>query len=218
MFSYGVVDDSMRRELKNMKMNIEWKGWMAALLAFAAAAAFAVSGKEMRRLPAPEFADTEVTAHHRLDQTGGGVRTLDFWLSFDGTPSNNVEVAFGTDADADGRLAPQETDVVIGWECGRYFVERFRTGERIEDDGVGTNGVARTLDWHYRVGKDRVEFKSFTATNETGVAFTDLSATRPEWLYGRDWNLMRMTARGVDVQNERFFVDIQFKGFVMTLR
>lgn len=201
-----------------MKMNIEWKGWMAALLAFAAAAAFAVSGKEMRRLPAPEFADTEVTAHHRLDQTGGGVRTLDFWLSFDGTPSNNVEVAFGTDADADGRLAPQETDVVIGWECGRYFVERFRTGERIEDDGVGTNGVARTLDWHYRVGKDRVEFKSFTATNETGVAFTDLSATRPEWLYGRDWNLMRMTARGVDVQNERFFVDIQFKGFVMTLR
>lgn len=201
-----------------MKMNIEWKGWMAALLAFAAAAAFAVSGKEMRRLPAPEFADTEVTAHHRLDQTGGGVRTLDFWLSFDGTPSNNVEVAFGTDADADGRLAPQETDVVIGWECGRYFVERFRTGERIEEDGIGTNGVARTLDWHYRVGKDRVEFKSFTATNETGVAFTDLSATRPEWLYGRDWNLMRMTARGVDVQNERFFVDIQFKGFVMTLR
>lgn len=201
-----------------MKMSVEWKGWMAAMLAFAVAAVFAVSGKEMRRLPAPEFADTEVTAHHRLDQTGGGVRTLDFWLSFDGTPSNNIEVAFGTDADADGRLAPQETDVVIGWECGRYFVERFRTGERIEEDGIGTNGVARTLDWHYRVGKDRVEFKSFTATNETGVAFTDLSATRPEWLYGRDWNLMRMTARGVDVQNERFFVDIQLKGFVMTLR
>lgn len=204
--------------MKNMKMNIEWKGWLAAMLAFASVAVFAVSGKEMRRLPAPEFADTEVTAHHRLDQTGGGVRTLDFWLSFDGTPSNNVEVAFGTDADADGRLAPQETDVVIGWECGRYFVERFRTGERVEEDGVGTNGIARTLDWHYRVGKDKVEFKAFTVTNETGVAFADLSVARPEWLYGRDWNLMRMTARGVDVQNERFFVDIQFKGFVMTLR
>ena len=157
-----------------MKMNIEWKGWLAAMLAFASVAVFAVSGKEMRRLPAPEFADTEVTAHHRLDQTGGGVRTLDFWLSFDGTPSNNVEVAFGTDADADGRLAPQETDVVIGWECGRYFVERFRTGERVEEDGVGTNGIARTLDWHYRVGKDRVEFKAFTVTNETGVAFAEI--------------------------------------------
>ena len=169
-------------------------------------------------LPAPEFADTEVTAYHRLDQAEKGVHRLDFRLAFNGTPSNNVEVAVGTDADADGTLSPQETDVVIGWVCGRYFVERFRTGERIEELNVGTNGIARTLDWHYQVGRDRAGLNAFTATNEAGVAFADLSAARPEWLYGRDWDLMRMTARGLDIQNERFFVDVRSMGFVMTLR
>ena len=175
-------------------------------------------GVTVEPLPVPEFVDTEVTAHHRLEQPTQGLRGLDFRLDFTGTPSNNVEVAFGRDGDGDGALAPHETDVVVGWECGRYFIERFRTGERIEEPVVGTNDVERLLAWHYTLRKSGKVFKAFTATNEVGAVFAQVSTNAPAWLYSRDWNLMRLTARGVDVQGERFEVEVQSSGFSINLR
>ena len=175
-------------------------------------------GVTVESLPLPEFADTEVTAHHRLQQPTKGLRELDFRLDFKGTSSNNVEVVFGRDGDEDGALAPHETDVVVGWECGQYFIERFRTGERIEEPDVGTNDVERSLAWHYTLRKSGKVFKAFAVTNEVGAVFAQVSTNAPAWLYSRDWNLMRLTARGVDVQGERFEVEVQSSGFSINLR
>ena len=185
-----------------------------------AAVAFALSasGAAVEPLPAPEFADTEVSVHHALEQGPFGLRGLDFRLEFAGTPSNNVEVAFGRDLDENGSLAPHETDVIVGWECGRYFIERFRTGERIEETNVGTNDLARLLAWHYDVRKGGKVLKAFTASNEVCVAFASVSTNTPAWLYDRNWNLMQLTARGVDVQGERFEVDVRSSGFLIHLK
>ena len=49
-------------------------------------------------LPSPEFADTEVSACHPLNQLGEAVNRLNFHLDFNGTPFNNVEVAALIDA------------------------------------------------------------------------------------------------------------------------
>ena len=175
-------------------------------------------GGVLSPLPSPAYVDTEVSAHHRLEQPSVGLRGLDFRLDFSGTPSNNVEVAFGRDADGDGTLSPLETDVVIGWECGRYFIERYRTGDRFDETSVGTNGVARSLDWHYFVKNERRTVKCFAATNETGAVFANLSASAPDWIYNGNWNLMRLTARGVDVQDEQFEVSVRNAGFVINLK
>ena len=188
---------------------------LSALILLLPTVAFGVA---VDSLPPPQFIDTEVSATHRLDQSAFGLRGLDFRLDFNGTPSNNVEVAFGRDLDANGALAPHETDVVVGWECGRYFIERFRTGERIEEPNVGTNDVTRSLAWHYTLRKSGKVFKAFAVTNEVGVAFAQVSTNAPAWLYSRDWNLMRLTARGVDVQGERFVVEVQSSGFSINLR
>ena len=179
---------------------------------------FAAVGVELPKLAAPEFIDTEASATHRLEQPAFGLRGLDFRLDFNGTPSNNVEVAFGRDLDEDGSLAPHETDVIVGWECGRYFIERFRTGERIEETNVGTNDVARSHAWHYDVRKGGKVLKAFTASNEVCVAFASVSTKTPAWLYDRNWNLMQLTARGVDVQGERFEVDVRSSGFLIHLK
>ena len=197
--------------------NMLMKYACASLMAAVAFALYA-SGAAVEPLPAPEFADTEVSAHHALEQGPFGLRGLDFRLEFAGTPSNNVEVAFGRDLDEDGSLAPHETDVIVGWECGRYFIERFRTGERIEEANVGTNDVARSLAWHYDVRKGGKVLKAFTASNEVCVAFASVSTNTPAWLYDRNWNLMRLTARGVDVQGERFEVDVRSSGFLIHLK
>jgi len=106
----------------------------------AAVVSMTVSGGVVGQLPASEFLDTEVSAHHRLEQPGI-VNFLDFSLAFNGTASNNVEVAFGRDADGDNVLAVHETEMIVGWRCGRYFIENFRTGETVEETNVGTNGV-----------------------------------------------------------------------------
>ena len=174
--------------------------------------------RTMPVLPPPVFADTEVSACHQLNQSGEAVNRLDFHLDFNGTPSNNVEVAFGTDANGDRSLSLDETDVVIGWECGRYFIERYRTGDRFDEASVGTNGVARSLDWHYLVKNERRTVKCFAATNETGAVFANLSASAPDWIYNGNWNLMRLTARGVDVQDEQFEVSVRNAVFVINLR
>ena len=181
---------------------------------------FAAFGKTLSApaLPPPEYADTEVSACHPLNQSGEAVNRLDFRLDFNGTPSNNVEVAFGTDADGDRSLSLDETDVVIGWECGRYFIERYRTGDRFDETRVGTNGVARSLDWHYLVRNGRQTVQGFTVRNETGAVFADFSANAPDWIYNGKWNLMRLTARGVDVQDERFEVSVRNAGFVINLK
>ena len=185
------------------------------MLAILPAVAFGVT---VESLPQSEYADTEVSTTHRLEQPELGFRGLDFRLDFNGTPSNNVEVAFGRDEDSDGALAPHETDVVVGWECGRYFIERFMTGERIEEPNVGTNDVARSLAWHYTLRKRGKVFRAFVATNEVGAAFAPVSRDAPSWLYDRNWNLMRLTARGVDVQDERFEVEVKSSGFFVNLR
>ena len=37
------------------------------------------------------------------------------------SPTNAVQVAFGRDADADGDLAPEETEVRVGCDCGEWL-------------------------------------------------------------------------------------------------
>ena len=71
---------------------------------------------DVARLPVPSFADREVSGDVALpaDRTAG-LRTFRLELTFDATPSNNVQVAFGRDIlPADGDLAAEETDFIKG--------------------------------------------------------------------------------------------------------
>lgn len=50
-------------------------------------------------------------------------------LALDATPSNAVQVAFGHDRYGDADLAPEETEFVLGCDCGTWFTRDERTGE-----------------------------------------------------------------------------------------
>ena len=158
-------------------------------------------------LPAPAFADGEVSRCYPFDQSGIGSIWIDFSASFIGTASNNLEIAFGQDANHDGQLSQPETDLILGWSCGRYFLERFKACEVYGETNVGTNGVARLLEWRSRVRRSgRVQ--SLALTNECGAAFGELTVASPTWLCDVNWNLLRVTARGVNARDAAMDLDV----------
>ena len=94
------------------------------LLSFAAQAATHVA------LPPVQYVDTETTTNVPFMMGANGRHTFRFALSFAGTPSNNVEVALGVDANSDGMLSAGETELVVGWDCGHWFLWDFAVGTR----------------------------------------------------------------------------------------
>ena len=72
-------------------------------------------------LPPSEFADTEVSTNIAFVVERPAMTRIEFMVALDATPTNNVEVAIGTDENGDGNLAVEEAAYVFGWDCGTWF-------------------------------------------------------------------------------------------------
>ena len=90
-------------------------------------------------MPSPVHIDTEISTNCILRIGDGVSRTFAFTLDFDATPSNNVQITFGHDADTDGVLSIEETGMTIGWDCGTWFVN----GAAEEADGLSETPTVR---------------------------------------------------------------------------
>ena len=112
----------------------------------------AAAGVAVGPLPTPEFADTEVSTNFVFSVGEGQNRDLVFTVELHATPSNNVEVAIGVDADEDGSLSLEETALAVGYDCGEWFV-RSVLNDAVTTTGVEDSGVFRRT---YRVRARRV--------------------------------------------------------------
>ena len=72
-------------------------------------------------LPQSEFADTEASTNFAFAVGERSNRRLVFSLELQASPSNNVEVAIGCDADEDGLLSLDEAALTVGYDCGEWF-------------------------------------------------------------------------------------------------
>ena len=77
---------------------------------------------DVSTLPASEFDDTEVSTNFTFAVGEGSNRRLVFSLELEATPTNNVEVAIGCDADENGLLSLGEAALAVGYDCGEWFV------------------------------------------------------------------------------------------------
>ena len=85
-------------------------------------------------LPSVEYPDTEVVTNVAVFAQGSCEYA--FELAFLGTASNNVEIAFGMDADGDGALSVDEIRLSAGWDCGDR-VWRWRSGASCGEHAQG---------------------------------------------------------------------------------
>lgn len=167
--------------------------------------------------PASQFADTEVSTNIAFNATRSDMREFDVRMELSGSVSNCVQVAFGRDEDGDGDLAPEETGLVLGWRGGRYVVEDVSGEMRYFEDGVSADDAGRFLHMSVKMDRDMVP-KRAAFTNEVGACFVPLASPVPAWLYREEWNLMKVTRRGVVVADEWVRFVGEYRRFVITIR
>ena len=98
-------------------------------------------------LPPVVHADTETVTNVPFTASLDAAGRFRLSLVCLATPTNNVEAAFGVDRNDDGVLALEETDCIVGWDCGAWFVRKGADGARTEHAGtVPADGVSE-LSW-----------------------------------------------------------------------
>lgn len=144
--------------------------------------------------PAVTNCPFEVSSCLPLAVDSNRLDTVAFELSFDATPSNNVEISVGRDANGDGRLALLEADVTFGYDCGSWIVKETATG-RVTSEPAPTEGrLVRTI--QFKRGKT----------------------------YDPDWNMLKLTRRGkfpadgADTLNESVVMESHLRHFCIFIR
>ena len=168
-------------------------------------------------LPVSPFADTEVSTNVVIHGSRTDVRNVRIHFQLEGTPTNNLEVAFGCDANTNGVLDVSEIETVYGWRGGRYFIENVRAWERIETPAAAT-ALCGVIDIQLHNDKHFVP-RSFAATCGGEPAFANLSTTPPPaWLFRNEWNMVRVVRRGAGTPSEWVWCDVRHNSFAIRVR
>ena len=101
---------------------------------------FAAHGVNVAQLPDSEFADTEVVTNVVLSLSCDDISRLQLTIDLEASPSNNVEVAVGHDADGDGSLSLDESALVVGYDCGEWFT-RSAASDAVTCEQVSNSGT-----------------------------------------------------------------------------
>ena len=117
------------------------KSMVFCVVLLSAWAAFAV---EVAALPDAAFPDTEVSTNFTIAVGAVANRKLVFALELQASPSNNVEVAIGCDADGDGHLSLEESGLTVGYDCGEWFV-RSAAKDAVTSAAVSDAGTFRRV-------------------------------------------------------------------------
>ncbi len=161
-------------------------------------------------LPSVAHADTEVVTNVPFAAWQEHVGKFTFTLACNATASNNVQVAFGKDADGDGTLSLAESELIAGWDCGSWFVQDGFDGERVAHVGGG-----QTLSWTVTLSERTATPSRIETTVDGSQAFANADAGI---FYDRSWDMLRLTGRGLANSSESVTVQIHPDALSIILR
>jgi len=102
------------------------------LLAFLSSSALAAARVVVPSLPEPDVPDAEIVTNFPPTVNAERLERLTIAVLLDSCVTNEVLVALGADADNDGDLSMDESDIVFGCDCGAWYRADLRTGD-VED-------------------------------------------------------------------------------------
>ena len=167
-------------------------------------------------MPVSPFADTEVSTNIPINKADISYSDLNF--RFDGTPTNNLELAFGTDANTNGVLEAEEVGARFGWRAGRYFIENTLTGDMFDGEALNSS-QSFSVDLHLEVRYSSQQVRKVAVSGVNAAEFGALATNvPPAWIWRRDWNLMRATRRGMEPPSYWIEYSASHRGFAIRLR
>ena len=168
------------------------------------------------QMPVSPFADTEVSTNMVINKVDISYVDLKFTLC--GTPTNDLEMAFGTDANTNGVLDADEVETRFGWRGGRYFIENALTCESFDSDAIaGSQNLSVEL--HLDIRSSPQQVRRIVVAGVNASAFAGILSERPPaWLWRREWNMMRMTRRGMEPLSDWLYYKASNLGFAIRLR
>lgn len=178
---------------------------------------------DVPRLSAPVFADREVSGNAALPTNRTeNLRLFRLEMTFNATPSNNVQVAVGRDAaPVDGALVAEEADFIIGWDCSEWFLRPQGLKERHTCTPWAASAAGRrTLLLEIRMDAQSLpQSVSFSEKGMGALVFDGLTLSPlPVWLRPGLWTHLQVTARGADSANETVSAKFLQEGAVINLR
>ena len=162
---------------------------------------------DVPKLPPPAFADGERSGDFALPTNRAEkLRLFRVELAFEGTPSNNVQVTFGRDSlPADGKLAAEETDFILGWDCGEWFLRPQGLMERhvFIDEKLPQTG-RHALSLEIPVDANGMAQSAVFKDGARVFTFPELKLSPfPDWLQPTLWSHLRVTVRGKGNADEK---------------
>ena len=186
------------------------------LLAFASALPAIGGTVAIPDSPAPAFLDLESVTNATIRASMlQSARVFEGTLSLLATPSNMVEVAFGTSRNNDGVLLPGDESFSVGWREGAWFIASATN--RIESAAM-TNAASRSLSFQLRLTENGEPHRLTLTASGAGNAFAALVADPPDWMFSRSWDAVRLTIRGVDDPDENVSVQFNADPWVLIMR
>lgn len=165
-------------------------------------------------LPPGSAPDTEMVTNRAMAFGDRKARIFSFDLDLDATPSNNVQVALGSDGNGDGRLGLDEFGLVIGWDCGVWRI-CDPEGVELESSSPVTAETSKSLHWQACLDDGAVP--RTLSVSENGVPL--FPGLGPQALpYSPEWNMVRLTVRGVDAACARLRLSVRGIGFALIVR
>ena len=167
-------------------------------------------------MPVSQFADTEVSTNIPINKADISYSDLNF--RFDGTPTNNLELAFGTDMNTNGVLDAEEVGARFGWRAGCYFIENPLTGEVLDGDVLNPT-QSFSVDMHLEVRYSSQQVRKVVVSGVNAAEFGALATNvPPAWIWRREWNMMRATRRGTEPPSDWIECSASHRGFAIRLR
>ena len=199
-----------------MKTDAKRKMKSLALILALPLAALAVT---VEPLPPSEYADTEVSTNMAFVVDRTEMTRIEFTVELDATPTNNVEVAIGTDGNGDGNLSVEESAYVFGYDCGTWF-ERSQSKSKVEveerwlDSCSGCpaqrgSGVSPLVS-EAQAGKFQSSTSNFDYSSPTFILKMRKLDTA--------WNLVKVTRRGCGAVCELVKAEGRKPGLVLEVR
>ena len=187
-----------------MKIDIIRVMKLLAMVPLLPVAALAVT---VEPLPPSEYADTEVSTNMAFVVDRTEMTRIEFTVALDASPTNNVEVAIGTDENGDGNLGVDEAAYTFGYDCGKWF-KRSKSEVVVEQWNSSTCSA----------GQPEQEGNVLCSTSTSNFDYSSHTFILKKRQLDTAWNLVKVTRRGCGAVCELVKAEGRKPGFKLEVR